>query len=93
MGVCQPLYHFQPAFERFEDLPLVTRSQRCEATGASCLTLEHDTLKSTMDRVAVFDTCAAEHSEMDGDDVGVATFSGFSEEQVVLLYPIHNTPL
>ena len=32
----QPLYHFQPLFEAFEELPLVDPQLRCRQSNASC---------------------------------------------------------
>jgi len=95
----QPLYHFQPTFEAFEDLPLVTYSQRCLEANATCAsavaalhskkpltTMSHSTtprppsspITSGVQRQQL---CAASHGEMDGEDIGVTTWSGYSVEQ------------
>jgi hypothetical protein len=90
----QPLYHFQPTFEAFEDLPLVPYRQRCLESNATCAsavaalrqTASHSSHR--LQRPAAAEAsevrrrlCLASHGEMDGDDVGVATCSGGSVEQ------------
>ena len=97
----QPLYHFLPAFEAFEDLPLVPFRQRCREANASCAgaavaLLHAPAAHGRFDPAGVGGggggdggpegkgrrrLCAASHGEMDGEDVGVATWSGYSVEQ------------
>ena len=95
----QPLYHFQPTFEAFEDLPLVTYSQRCLEANATCAsavaalhtkkaptamshsTIPHPHSSSNSGGIQRQPLCAASHGEMDGEDIGVTTWSGYSVEQ------------
>eukprot|EP00615_Pteridomonas_danica_P018950 CAMPEP_0114385194 /NCGR_PEP_ID=MMETSP0102-20121206/5842_1 /TAXON_ID=38822 ORGANISM="Pteridomonas danica, Strain PT" /NCGR_SAMPLE_ID=MMETSP0102 /ASSEMBLY_ACC=CAM_ASM_000212 /LENGTH=345 /DNA_ID=CAMNT_0001541705 /DNA_START=1 /DNA_END=1035 /DNA_ORIENTATION=+ len=77
----EPIYHYKPLFEYFEELPLVSKQTRC--TEAHSLMCEGRSDKNGLGHAAAQpggatqasrSVCSATHGEMDGDDVGVATW-------------------
>ena len=88
----QPLYHFTPLFEAFEDLPLVPYRQRCYESNNTCEAAvaalyaspshtQTKALPQAVEAKARRRLCSATHGEMDGVDIGVTTWTGLSVEQ------------